>query len=94
MPTIRPTRRRQRRKSGFSPAELQFLTGDPQPKANRFELISLESPTKPHDHDRIDELLARAGGVVTPERLTELKAENAKRRKSYGDRYPLATCAR
>lgn len=91
MPTIRPTRRRQRRKSGFSPAELQFLTGDPQPKANRFELLGLEAPTKPHDHDRIDELLARASGVVTPDRLAELKAENDARRKDYHARYPLAT---
>ena len=94
MPTNRSRRTRSRRAAKLTGAELQWLTGAPQPSANRFELISLESPTKPHDHDRIDELLARAGGVVTPERLTELKAENAKRRKSYGDRYPLATCAR
>lgn len=91
MPTIRPTRRRQRRKSGFSAAELQYLTGDPQPNANRFELIGLEAPTKPHDHDRIDELLARAPGVVTPERLALLKAENDAGRKDYHARYPEAT---
>ena len=91
MPTNRSRRTRSRRAAKLTGAELQWLTGAPQPSANRFELISLELPTRPADFDRIDALLARAGGVVTPDRLAELKAENDARRKDYHDRYPLAT---
>jgi len=72
MPTNRPARRRQRRTSIFSPAELQFLTGEPHTRANKFELVTLVRPRKPADFDRIDGLLCRADGVITSARRAEL----------------------
>lgn len=82
MPTERPKRRRQRRKSGFTAAELQFLTGEPQAGANKFESLGLEHPTRPDDFARIDALLTRAGGIVSAERIAELTARiDAKRTK-------------
>lgn len=89
MPTQRPTRRRQRRQSGFTPAELQYLTGKSQTGVNPFALVGLEHPTRPADFERIDELLARADGIVSPERLAEIRAaveaQRAKRERYRSD---------
>lgn len=67
----RTKRTRKRRAASFTPAELEWLTGEPKPGANKFWRFRYA-----RDFDALAELLERAAaaGIIGDERLVELRA--------------------
>ena len=74
MPTMRPSRRRSRRASGFTPTQLQLLTGTTQPDINNWAWCKLSAPTRPDEIAAVDDLLTRGAAVVSEARIDELRA--------------------
>lgn len=77
MPTLRTTRRRSRKPKNFTPAQLQYLTGEPQTGANKFELMHLEHASRPAEIEALNDLLDRAAGIVPAERIEQLRQQIA-----------------
>lgn len=88
MPTNRRRRSRRRTSARLTDAELQWLTGKKQPGANRFELLLFKYLNDPARFAQAENALARAEGVVSAERIAELRKMIAKLRAEHQRRYP------
>jgi len=68
-------RTRNRRRSKFTAAEIQFLSGREQDGANPFALIELEHRDEPARIQYAEELVERAeaAGIVDQDRAAELR---------------------
>ena len=71
----RATRKRVRKAAAFAPAELEWLTDEPQEGANGFEQLELEYLCEPKHFDRADNLIDRAerAEILPPERVGVLR---------------------
>lgn len=76
MATKRTLRTRNRKAQPLTPAEIQWLTGEPQAEANKFTLLMLNNfPMSASRTDNAEALLDRAEGVISLERMAELRQQ-------------------
>jgi hypothetical protein len=88
-------RKRQRRQSTLTGSELDWLGLEVPPGVhiNKFDQLELESPHPcPGAFDRLDGILDRAAGIAPEERIAELRADVARRRRAFERNHPTYVC--